>query len=657
MASYPFSQRFFAKLRKIIPPAWGRVADRTSYDADIPQSNPDTTPSNTRFDFSQQPYIKAGMQYRDVSRLFVSAKGLDPDEESGAYFPPQLIYTMPDIGDVEILEALAYQYDEMFDGGFASILKSVEDPCKTYGRAIVEIEWMLKQDEPFQGKIFARFIYSRDPEEYLFDYQGKPGIYRQRSYANVERMDDMRFMSYAYDPLFNNPYGNAINRPLQPWIETWVKVFGYWRHALEKAGLGSWVGHYGPELAGDTIEAKAKRAELLKNIKNIAAGSASTIHQGVQLENHKLQIEANAFLNWHESFKKAVSILYTGSETALAEGQYGSYAKEESTTIREKSNLEQLDAMRVGAFWTYEFNRRFVDLNFAPDRIRLYPTLQLIQPELILPTTPADQEQLAPDGEPSERPEPQAKTEGAKEEELMRAVELQEERRDIPAIPPSYQDFPDPDPEPEIYQTVIDAAREHLASMPVKNYWDVQPNEAPHVFTVKRLRSYDNARSILSALKDAVTLTLSTGTEAQAWEQYITSAKGIFQQAGVELTPAIRDDLMISFRQARQNAFHAGIMLMAESVPEIVALRLQTREDDRVRHVHALWNEVILAKNDPLLQRLSTPMDFGCRCNWLPVRAEELAQYPITPKDQLPDILPGGTYRYYAQPREREPAI
>ena len=129
MASTPFSQRFLNRLVKPLQVMWGRLANRSGWDDRPPSSNPDDTPEEVWFDISNNPYVVAGRIFRDVSKLFVTASGME-EEDTGAFFPAQLIYTTPDIGDEEILNFLAWQYDEGFEGmswfkaqaGFAQII-------------------------------------------------------------------------------------------------------------------------------------------------------------------------------------------------------------------------------------------------------------------------------------------------------------------------------------------------------------------------------------------------------------------------------------------------------------------------------------------------------------------------------------------------------
>lgn len=645
------SKRVIDAILKPVVLAWGRYTESYLSDRIPPTSNPDDTDPDHYYDISLIPYITAGRLARDISHLWVSARGLTP-EDNNASSPPQLIYTTPDIGDQEVLESLAYQYDEGFDGGFAPIIRSLEAPAMQQGRCIAEIEWYRREEDPYKGFIFAKRIYSRDPEEYKYDYEGVPGIYLN-SENPPKRMNDLSFMSYAYDPLYNNPYGQSINRPLKRMSETWIKCYGYWEHALEKAGMGSWVAKYGNRLMGKAKEAVDGRSNLMDALKKLASGTVSIFHKDNEIEQHKLQVEAQLFLDFHTAYVQAVSLLYTGSATALAEGKYGSYSKEEATSVREKAAREHMDALRVSMFWTYEFNRRFCRINFAPNRLKIYPTLQLISPELIFPTTPEgqDTESVPEDHQVQQRPE---KQEGQPEQQSEDTADLMaelQEAGDAPpmTVPPTYHEFPSEDPIPESYRAVTDLATDYLSTTIVaRSYTDTTPDLAPTTFTMKRLRNFSQDTEILEELKEAIVPTLFADTEAEAWEQYYIRALRIFAGYGIRMSSNLRDNMITSFRQARKNAFGAAVYEGAQRDPNVVAMRLITAGDDQVRHSHDLWEGVVLSKDDPLLKRLQTPMDFRCRCRWEPVSYQELSQYPITPQEDLPQVMPGKSYRLYA---------
>jgi len=397
---------------------WGRLVDRPTISWAGGQShrNPDpidnTSNGDRYFRASINPHVKAGLLYSDASRLFVSARGLDPDE-FGSYFPPQLGYTTPEEGDDEQLDRLAYQYDEQFDGGFQPILKSLQDPAMIFGRAIGEIEWMADENG-----VYSPFIWSRDPQEFvLFPRDLPAGIYRKKHIYSTSwsrelvKMPPGKFMVISHDPLFNNPYGQSLLRSVMKLIETWQGtgtgydddanqqgIFDAWREGMKKAGFGMWLASFDNSIAGNDNRSVEARETLLAGVKKLGVRIAGIFHENANIRNEKLEIDSAAFMDFYTMYVQSISILLCGSATALIEGKFGSYAKEESTTVREKSIREQMNASMLSLAFTYQFNRFWLHYNYG-NQAKGLPQLQLIPPERIMPTTPEGQETQGEDEE------------------------------------------------------------------------------------------------------------------------------------------------------------------------------------------------------------------------------------------------------------------
>jgi len=627
---------------------WGRYTQRDYWSNAQPSQNPDPVDRESQGEryhrASLNPYIKAGLNQRDCSRFFVSAKGLEPNE-SGSYFPPQLIYTSPENANQEQFDTLAFQYDEGFQGGFSPIIRSLHQPALVYGRAIGEIMW-----ERDGSRIVAPTIESRDPAEFsLNPANHPPGIYLKtgRTGDGLKRMKDTRFMLVTYDPLFGNPYGTAALKALIEMAETWHDVYDARRMAMIKAGYGSWLGSYGSEIAGNDLESQNLRDQFLEQVKLIANGTASIYDDRNNIRAEKLQFEAKAFLDFDTSFIQAVSVVLTGSPTTLSEGKYGSKAREESTSVRQKSQLEISDALLMGLAFTYQFNQWFLRFNFA--NVEVVPQLQLIQPELIQPTTPEGQdtadEHKEDEGAVNIRTTPQDE-ESAEMQAFMFQEEDEKKKPGDIATPTLGGD----DPEPDIYFQVEKAAREYLDKMPVKNYRDVTPEEAPQVFCMKRLNSYPDAVALQKLMLAEITKTIGAKTEKEAWAQYWPAVVRIFKARGADVRA--QEDFLISFQQARQRAYQVGINeLIGKNKGDLYGIRIQTRDDPRVRGSHNVWDDIVLKPDDPRLEKLQCPMDFGCRCNQLPVMEEEKEQWPLTPEARIPIIFPGESYRNYVTKR------
>jgi hypothetical protein len=704
-AKYPLSQRAINKLtRAPLVDQWGREIDKTTYfGVGHSNGNPDDTTENEKWNHANQPIVKAGKQYRNISYLWVTAAGLNK-EQHGTDFPPQLAYVNPEYSDQEIYDHVAYQLDEAFDVRFGQIYKKISEDSMDNGVAIAEIDWFVKDSDPFKGGIFAANIYSRDPEPYIFDPKDHPpGLYKDVGFGKLERMDDNKFMWFSYGGEFDNPYGRSINYPLRPWLDTWPKIFRYWRHALEKAGLGAWVALYDENvMGGEDTHSKLLRNKLFDEVKKIAAGTASIMGKSSELTNHKLQMDAEAFLSWHKTYSEQAGLVYTGSATALLNEENGSRASKESTDVREKSQLEMDDAQRIGGDWTYKFVRRSVGLNFPPDRPKALPQIYIINPATIMPTTPADQltvEEAVEEpeaGDDGQEPEPteddgqelsastsvwdgqggnihteknppeivsnikgkawkrndaqnkkiQARILKKWDETPFQIAELQEEEepKSPVAVPAGNEEFPRKTPTPEQYLNNADAAKAYLSDMPVKNWRDFQPDDGGKVFTIKRQRFFTPSTELLEELKQAIVPTLDAPDEEQAWLMYYESAKSILKEAGLDMTPSIRSDLNISFRQARQTSYSRGLIAFGQQDGAIGMGTRTLKDGHAIRFEHDKWDGIALAWEHPRFEEVINPADFGCVCeNYLVYSLGE-----ITPNDQIPTIKRGESYKLYA---------
>lgn len=69
----------------------------------------------------------------------------------------------------------------------------------------------------------------------------------------------------------------------------------------------------------------------------------------------------------------------------------------------------------------------------------------------------------------------------------------------------------------------------------------------------------------------------------------------------------------------------------------IDTLEFQTAGDERVRDEHVILNGLIVSIDDPLLDTYFTPLDWGCRCEWIPAIGEKPTGYS---QSDLPTIPP-----------------
>lgn len=392
--------QFFAALpRKLfgeLAPGQGRAQDtETRYLLGNPDAVEQAKGTGRWFDLSLTPYIFAGLRYRDVSRLWVSAHGLDPDKD-GAFAPAQILFPpYVTAGDADMLRFAQWQFDERLSRGMRSVIQAMQSAALTYGRSIQEIDWQRQADGNYAGRIIINDIWDRDPDRFVINPKGlKPGLYLKKSvFSNSVDQSDLlpprKFAVMTNHKYFENQYGVSELRPLDNISVILAQVWGFWARGLEKAGKGSIIGKYSNKLLGKGNE--QARADFLSEIQKIANETVTITHIENMIETLKPEFEATAFSDFVNTAIQQISLVLTGSATALAEGKFGSYSKEESTTVRQKSDLEQSDAATISECFNFQIIPYLIDFNFAD--VSAYPTMYLIQPERITPTTPKDQAQ------------------------------------------------------------------------------------------------------------------------------------------------------------------------------------------------------------------------------------------------------------------------
>jgi SPP1 gp7 family putative phage head morphogenesis protein len=139
----------------------------------------------------------------------------------------------------------------------------------------------------------------------------------------------------------------------------------------------------------------------------------------------------------------------------------------------------------------------------------------------------------------------------------------------------------------------------------------------------------------IRALRDLLAETLDEFDEAKAWKLYWNKAKAYFKEE--DLTIKTKKQLFVSFRYARTSAYNLALEALIEyDKSNIVAIRLETRDDSRVRRTHQKWHGVTRPVDDPIWKKVVLPWDFGCRCYKIPIYKGQT--YNLTPPDKIPPI-------------------
>ena len=351
---------------KELSPGWGRAQDtETRYLLGNPDKLEQYKGTERFFDLALNPYIFAGLRYRDISRLWVSAHGLEKDED-GAYAPPQILFP-PYIenADDEQLRFTQWQFDERLQRGMRSIIQQIQYAVLTYGRSIQEIDWQRQEGGNYAGRVIINDIWDRDPDRFVINPKGyKPGLYLKKSvFSNMVDQSDLlpprKFLVITNRKYFENLYGISELRPLDNVVTILQQVWGFWARGLEKAGKGAIIGKYSNKLLGKGNE--QARADFLAEVAKIANETVTITHIENLIETLKPEFEAAAFSDFVNTAVQQISLVLTGSSTALIEGKFGSYSKEESTTVRQKSDIEQLDAALISEVFNFQLIPWLID--------------------------------------------------------------------------------------------------------------------------------------------------------------------------------------------------------------------------------------------------------------------------------------------------------
>lgn len=617
------------------------------------------------------PYIWAGVRWRDISRLWTGAGPTynhDGEQTSNA----QIIAKDPDGQEIESpqLNACRWLFDQhLKKGSITRLLKEITYSKLLLKKSVHEILW-IREEQPEQSiKISIAGFQNVDPT--LFEYNPlgyEPGLYIQKlneygtkSYT-YEPVDERRFLIVTNQELFSDKNGISELEPLRKAEPRREDAEKSWGRGAQRHGHGHIIGQYGPQLLG--AAASTDRDSFQEMLENMGTDTISMTFEGNTIEQLDVDVKSEVFRDFITELKSQISVVLTGSTSTFTDAEGGTKARLEQSETAQESELEQEDCQEIAAAITEQVLWRFCDYNFLETDV--YPKMQIVPEEVLAPTIPETQDtqtEILNSEEPGKPNKEQEEIQ--KESNLLRwnadtqsleVVKLQDEEESpeslFPvAIPAGYEDFPREELLSDEYRSVLDYAHDALAEMPVKEYETVTKDDAAWVFTVKRFRGYTSEMlPILEAMKTAIDLTLDAESEKAAWEEYYSLIVPIFAAKGINMTPQIRTDLNISFRQARQNVLNDAYILAAQDDEGVKGFEIVPNPNVKQHHLDEIaWYGLKIPKNHAELQRgghLRPPLNFGCVCHLERVYSET----ELTPESQWPKDLPGETYKYYAQP-------
>jgi len=176
----------------------------------------------------------------------------------------------------DVAEFCRWSLEEL-DGSIITVLWNVCDAL-TMGYSLQNFVWQEIPSGPWAGKWAPLFIKSKDPAEWSFVVDGYRNVVAVKHEPTQEVVPRNRFVIYAYNPSYSNPYGTSDLRACyRSW---WSKDFltRFWNLYLEKYGAPTVRGTYRRGTPA------AQQAELLRILGTIQKNSAIVVPDDMTAE-------------------------------------------------------------------------------------------------------------------------------------------------------------------------------------------------------------------------------------------------------------------------------------------------------------------------------------------------------------------------------------
>lgn len=573
-----------------------------------------------------EPTIEAGKLHRDISRLWVSAKGLEANEQ-GAYFPAQILPYKDESLHNQVWEYICWLLDERLERSMTQILKQIQLSYIDFGRSVQELMWGEKPEFTKWGKKTVLYdMRDRDPDEFIFNPPNlPPGVYRKKSIYNtsdLERMSDRKFAIFTNLYRFENLYGRSELSGLVSAEKGLRNVYRFWERAIETDASPQKVHYYPKELEGG--QHQDWRNNQLANLAKAGHQAWIQISERSKIEALNVQGDLESAAKYVQARKQEISLRLTGSATSLEEGKYGSYSREESAGTRRKSEKEQYDCDIIQESFNFQVIPWACEWNWLG--LEGFPRLQIIEPERINPTTPEGQPDQGKEDEDREEIEVRGKKEkpekSDKEGEDMKAKKFaedpkkeegEEEDRDK-----TLTGFPNRNEPPPLYKDkkVVVNAFDFMGSQDVllrKDFDQLSDAEKRKAFTISAIKDLPTLKKLHGALRETVAM----ANEKDAWGLYYDEAKKIMKGAGIKNVADY--ELMLSFRMGRQNAINRGIFAKAQQLAsegKLHGIQYHSLDDAHVRIPHGHMDDKVFPADSAIWNTWTPPVGFGCRC-WI----------------------------------------
>lgn len=176
----------------------------------------------------------------------------------------------------EIADFCRFALQEM-KGSIIKVLWNVCDAL-AMGYSLQNIVWKTVSNGEYAGKWIPAFIKSKNPSEYSFDVDQFYNIVGIRHDSSQEVYPAKQFLVYAYDAVYENPYGTSDLRAC--YKNYWSKdiLVKFWNLYLEKYGSPTVKGSFRRGTP------KAAQNELLKILASVQSQSAIVVPEDMKAE-------------------------------------------------------------------------------------------------------------------------------------------------------------------------------------------------------------------------------------------------------------------------------------------------------------------------------------------------------------------------------------
>lgn len=605
-------------------------------------------------DMLKNPFIWAALDYRDVSRIWVSAAEIrDKNPLTGLEYckhPGQLLAPPKISKDVQ--KFLEWQLDERLERPLELIFQEAQRSYLAYGFACLECIWQ-NENTPFGLRSVITDIQIIDVDRIIIRRLWSDGTPVSDEQEEIYRMDDVSSLQIylkkyhtnnedliPFPPAkvalitnkgdFGNPYGQAELKPLVSSEFSYRNVSTFWDRHLERHGSPQMVHKYSADREGSQWD--NWRKNQLATIAKMQNQSVIQLSEKGSLEALSASGETQSFLERLELLRQDISVAMCGSATALVEGKTGARAKEEATTVRQKSAREQYDCSLLEACFNYQIIPWLTDLNFGKQEQYCY--IQMIPPEDITPTTPEGQEQektspeMALEGDENKN---EGNEQGSETEESNDEMINQEDEMPMDEEPKEFAEggnlkkkeetlpedskvggFPErrtPNPlykDPEVQRQAANTIG-GLTVYTKREFDRLEPEEKKAGFTFAGMpEDKEKIGELLQIYIDS--LSIPNERKAFLWVRNQIREK----DWGQTYTDS---ELMPSFRYARLLGYNSGVIEKAKNSADTYALMYVTKDDPSVRWNHSKMHGVIQPIDSEFWRLWQPPTGFGCRCS------------------------------------------